>query len=273
MPNQSVTRSAWIRHVLLLLVGAAPACLCCGCGEPEPESSQLSKPGATKTTEQQIERAIRSHVRSMDAVGPSAAARYAKSLARLKKHGDRVAKALMAKYQTLPQQRQDLRWKIVFTLGELAEPVAVPFLVAVADEKLVALDKPPSGGASPGLPAKILRKEMVLRRNAAVLALAKVAAVSKSGAAVRGLVSLLDSKNREVVIMAAIELHRLKRYPAAARAKLGAVNRIDSDRVLRTTGAKNSRPSSVHGEHGRESTTRSSQDRGTGSGSVRGGPR
>ena len=76
MPNQSVTRSAWIRHVLLLLVGAAPACLCCGCGEPEPESSQLSKPGATKTTEQQIERAIRSHVRSMDAVGPSAAARY-----------------------------------------------------------------------------------------------------------------------------------------------------------------------------------------------------
>lgn len=226
------------RRICLLVLATVSIIILCGCGQRA--QSNNGEEGKTPS-EAELKGLIEAHFPVMDSVGPDAAKHYAESLARLRQYRGEVARFLISGYEKVPAHRYYLRWKIIFTLGELSDPVAIPLLVSIANQDLPTASSMPGMqpmSTTPLVPSENriqnARKRTHINQTTAVLALAKVAAIGKSNSAVDALISLLDCRHQHVVETAAIELHRINRYPPSARAKFGVVTRVSPESLLGT---------------------------------------
>lgn len=110
---------------------------------PEPGSTaeQADRPEALPDTRPW--RQIKTHLRSVGRIGPGARDDYDWTLARLKKNGRAMAQEIAGHYPQVPADLHDLRFSLLFLLGELDQSEGEELLARAAASDLAVPTVPP----------------------------------------------------------------------------------------------------------------------------------
>ena len=115
---------------------------------PEPGSTAEQADRAEALPDTRPWRQIKTHLRSVGRIGPGARDEYDWTLARLKKNGRDMALEIAAHYQKVPAELQDLRFSLLFLLGELDQSEGEELLArAAASDGPAAKAAPDQAGA------------------------------------------------------------------------------------------------------------------------------